>query len=174
MQALLFLFLLVLLVLLQKANQTKSRRLSSVQHQFLQNISHTRAGPELSHPISPPQLLSFLLLPPHRRPTSSMPHIATPTQHSLRRGRGRVDGRPDVEVKYRLTRRLGISRVIVDHVADLFGGACGCAAGDVPVVAVEGGFAAGRTRVSHRSISACSASGERGREGKYPNFVGQT
>jgi len=130
------------------ATHTKPRRPSSVESAESPRTSHIDTVINEYHPPPPPPHLeashsfSFLGQHPHRRPTSSMPHIATPAHHALRRSRGRVNGWSNVEVKDRLTRGLGIRSIIVDHVADFFGGAGRCAASDVPVVAVEGWFAA--------------------------------
>lgn len=96
-----------------------------------------------------PSLFFLLLLPPHGSPTSPTPHIATPSHHPLHRSCWRINGRSDIEVENRLAGRFGRGGVVVNHVADFFGSRSGIlrvVAGDVPVVAVEGGFSPKRAR----------------------------
>jgi hypothetical protein len=84
--------------------------------------------------------LSFLLLP-NGGTASLMPDISTPPHHPLYRSRRCIDGGSDVEVEDWFAGGFRIAGVVIDYVADLFGAAGWCATGDVPVVAVKGGFA---------------------------------
>lgn len=71
-----------------------------------------------------------------------MPDIPPPPHHAFG-GRGRsVNGGPHVEVEDRLACGFWRGGVVVYHVADFAYGAVRGLALDVPVVAVEGGFAA--------------------------------
>lgn len=119
----------------------------------------------ISHLILSTSRLSSLLRLPHRCPTSSMPNIATPSHHSLNRGSRGVYGRSDVQVEDWFARRLWISSVVVDHVAYFFRCAGGCPACDVPVVAVEGWFAAERRTVMSVTSPFCSST--RGEEERH-------
>ena len=73
-----------------------------------------------------------------------MPNVTTPSHHSLHSGGRRVDGRSDVQIEDGFARRLWISGVIVDYVANLLSCAAWCPAYDIPIVAVEGWLGAGK------------------------------
>lgn len=74
--------------------------------------------------------------------TSSMPDIPPPPHHAFRRRRRSVNGGPHVEVEDRLACGFWRGGIVVYHVADFAYGAVRGLALDVPVVAVERGFAA--------------------------------
>ena len=82
----------------------------------------------------------------------SIPEIATPAYQPLGSRGGGVDGRADVKVEDWFACGFGVGRVIVDHVADLFGRAVGLLTGDVPIVPVEGRLGTRRDRVGNVSI----------------------
>ncbi len=71
-----------------------------------------------------------------------MPDIPPPPHHAFRRRRRSVNGGPHVEVEDRLACGFWRGGIVVYHVADFAYGAVRGLALDVPVVAVERGFAA--------------------------------
>ena len=74
---------------------------------------------------------------PDRTTTGPPPDITTPSHQALNSSSRGVQRRADIEVEDGLAVRLGISGVVVDHVADLLG-TRGRLTLDEPVVAIEG------------------------------------
>lgn len=71
-----------------------------------------------------------------------MPDVSPPPHHAFGRSRWSVNGGPHVEVEDRLACGFWRGGIVVYHVADFAYGAVRGLALDVPVVAVERGFAA--------------------------------
>ena len=76
---------------------------------------------------------------PDTSTTSSPPDVTTPPHHPFGGGRRTVEGWSDIEIEYWFARWFGLAAVVVDYVADFAGTGRG-GAGNVPIVAVEGGF----------------------------------
>lgn len=83
-----------------------------------------------------------------------MPDIPPPPHHAFGRRRRSVNGGPHVEIEDRLACGFWRGRIVVYHVADFAYGAVRGLTLDVPVVAVERGFAAASLPV----LARCSKS----------------
>ena len=72
-----------------------------------------------------------------RGAAGSVPHVPTPSQETLGRRSGAVDGGTDVQVEDGFAAGIGRSRVVVDHVSYLLRRPLRASSLDVPVVTVE-------------------------------------
>jgi hypothetical protein len=91
-----------------------------------------------------PSVLGLLLLFPYRSAAGSMPDIPSPSHRTFYcRGRCIKSG-PDVEIEHWLACRLDSTRVVINHISNLFG-ACRSPSSHVPIMTVERWFASARS-----------------------------